>query len=151
MAALAGFRTKRQHGPASYSDGDCCAIDLGHGLCVRQSRAGLFPADLADGVPFSGHGSRICWSGVDRRATTPSERLCAAVHGHERRVAFCWAIFGQVMICKLGDVVGFTLITWVAVFATPQLFVASAIFDTNQIELIMNANWIVWGTSSIWA
>lgn len=55
------------------------------------------------------------------------------------------------MIRKLGDVVGFTLITWVAVFATPQLFVASAIFDTNQIELIMNANWIVWGTSSIWA
>ena len=33
-----------------------------------------------------------------------------------------------------------------AIFATPQLFVASAIFETNQLELVMNANWIVWGT-----
>lgn len=59
--------------------------------------------------------------------------------------AFFWAL-GQVMIRKLGDVGGFTLIAWVAVMATPQLFIASAIFESNQLELIMNANWIVWGT-----
>ncbi len=59
--------------------------------------------------------------------------------------AFFWAV-GQVMIRSLGDVGGFTLIAWVAVMATPQLFVASAIFEDNQFELIRQANWIVWGT-----
>ncbi len=59
--------------------------------------------------------------------------------------AFTWAL-GQVMIRKLGEVGGFTLIAWVAALATPQLFIASAIFETNQFELIRNANWIVWGT-----
>ncbi len=59
--------------------------------------------------------------------------------------AFFWAV-GQVMIRSLGEVGGFTLIAWVAVMATPQLFVASAIFEENHFELIRNANWIVWGT-----
>ncbi len=59
--------------------------------------------------------------------------------------AFFWAV-GQVMIRSLGEVGGFTLIAWVAVMATPQLFIASAIFEENQLELIQQANWIVWGT-----
>ncbi len=59
--------------------------------------------------------------------------------------AFFWAV-GQVMVRRLGDVGGFTLIAWVAVMATPQLFIASAIFESNQLELIRTANWIVWGT-----
>ncbi len=59
--------------------------------------------------------------------------------------AFFWAI-GQVMVRSLGEVGGFTLIAWVAVLATPQLFIASAIFEDNQLELIKQANWIVWGT-----
>ena len=59
--------------------------------------------------------------------------------------AFFWAV-GQVMIRSLGEVGGFTLIAWVAVMATPQLFIASAVFEENHIELIRNANWIVWGT-----
>lgn len=59
--------------------------------------------------------------------------------------AFFWAV-GQVMIRSLGEVGGFTLIAWVAVMATPQLFIASAIFEENQLELIRQANWIVWGT-----
>lgn len=59
--------------------------------------------------------------------------------------AFFWAV-GQVMIRSLGEVGGFTLIAWVAVMATPQLFIASAIFEDNQLELIRQANWIVWGT-----
>lgn len=59
--------------------------------------------------------------------------------------AFFWAV-GQVMIRSLGEVGGFTLIAWVAVMATPQLFIASALFEDNQLELIRQANWIVWGT-----
>ncbi len=58
--------------------------------------------------------------------------------------AFFWAV-GQVMIRGLGEVGGFTLIAWVAVLATPQLFIASLIFEDNHLELIRDANWIVWG------
>lgn len=56
-----------------------------------------------------------------------------------------WAL-GQVMVRKLGNVGSFTLIAWVAVFATPQLFLASWLFETDQIRLIREADWVVWGT-----
>jgi len=56
-----------------------------------------------------------------------------------------WAI-GQVMIRQLGEVGGFTLIAWVAVVGTPQLFFASWVLEENQWQLIREANWIVWGT-----
>ena len=59
--------------------------------------------------------------------------------------AFLWAV-GQVMIRRLGEVGGFTLITWVAVFSAPQLLVASLIFEDNHIQVIADANWIVWAT-----
>ncbi len=59
--------------------------------------------------------------------------------------ALTWAI-GQVMIKALGRVGGFTLIAWVAVFAAPQLFVASYLFEDGQREAIINASWVVWGT-----
>ena len=59
--------------------------------------------------------------------------------------AFLWAA-GQVMIRRLGEVGGFTLIAWVAVFATPQLFIASFIFEDNHIQVINDANWVVWST-----
>ena len=35
---------------------------------------------------------------------------------------------------------------WIAVFAAPQLFFMSAIFEEGQIEAIRNANALVWGT-----
>ena len=59
--------------------------------------------------------------------------------------AFTWAI-GQIMIKSLnGQVGGFTLIAWVAAFATPQLFLASWMFEDGQIEAIQSMNWIGWG------
>ncbi|MDH3695351.1 MAG: EamA family transporter [Gammaproteobacteria bacterium] len=57
--------------------------------------------------------------------------------------AFTWAL-GQVLIKTLGAPGGFTLIAWVAVFATPQLFLSSWIFEDNQLEAIMTATPIVW-------
>ncbi len=58
--------------------------------------------------------------------------------------AFTWAI-GQIMIKKLdGEVGGFTLIAWVAAFATPQLFLASWIFEDGQVQAIKSMNWIGW-------
>lgn len=56
-----------------------------------------------------------------------------------------WAI-GQIMVRRLGDVGGFTLIAWVAVFATPQLFVASWLIEDDQWRLIREADWVVWST-----
>ena len=56
-----------------------------------------------------------------------------------------WAL-GQVMIRGLGPVGGFTLIAWVAVFAAPQLFVCSFVFESGQIEAMRSATWVGWGT-----
>lgn len=58
---------------------------------------------------------------------------------------FAWAV-GQVMVRRLGQVSGITLITWMAVFATPQLFVLSLILEDNHWAVIRSADWVVWGT-----
>ena len=66
--------------------------------------------------------------------------VCLVVAG-----CFVWAC-GQVMIRKLKDIGGLQVTAWVAVFATPQLFIMSAIFETGQITAIQNANHMVWLT-----
>jgi O-acetylserine/cysteine efflux transporter len=58
---------------------------------------------------------------------------------------FVWAC-GQVMIRKLKDIGGLQVTAWVAVFATPQLFIMSAIFESGQMTAIQNANDMVWLT-----
>ncbi len=59
--------------------------------------------------------------------------------------AFMWAV-GQIMVKNLGGQVGgFTLIAWVALFATPQLFVSSWIFEEGQMQAMATAGWIGWG------
>ena len=59
--------------------------------------------------------------------------------------ALVWA-GGQIMIKGLdGKIGGFTLIAWVAVFATPQLFLSSWLFEDGQWEAIKTAGWIGWG------
>ena len=54
-----------------------------------------------------------------------------------------WAI-GQILIRKLIDIRVMQITAWVAVFAVPQLFFMSAIFESGQIEAIKNASSIVW-------
>lgn len=56
-----------------------------------------------------------------------------------------WAL-GQIMVRKLGVEGGFTLIAWVAVFAAPQLFIASAMIERDQLQLIRDAGWQLWAT-----
>ena len=58
--------------------------------------------------------------------------------------AFTWAI-GQVMIKRVGELNGFVLISGVALFAAPQLFIASALFESNQWQQILTATWQAWG------
>jgi len=58
--------------------------------------------------------------------------------------AFTWSV-GQIMIKKLGNIGGFILITGVAIFAAPQLFIASYLFESNQVMQIQTANLPAWG------
>ena len=58
--------------------------------------------------------------------------------------ALTWSI-GQVMIKTVRGVGGFTLIAWVAVFAAPQLFLASYLFEDGQLEALAAADGLVWG------
>jgi O-acetylserine/cysteine efflux transporter len=57
--------------------------------------------------------------------------------------AFTWAV-GQIMIKKLGNIGGFRLITGVALFATPQLFIASFLLEQDQLEQIQTASPAAW-------
>ena len=57
--------------------------------------------------------------------------------------AFTWAV-GQIMIKRLGEVGGFVLITWVAVMATPQLFIASWLLESDHLAAIRSASLEIW-------
>ena len=55
-----------------------------------------------------------------------------------------WAL-GQIMIRRLGNVGSLRLLAWIALFASPQLLVASFLFEDGQIEGITNAGLREWG------
>ena len=57
--------------------------------------------------------------------------------------AFAWAI-GQIMVRKLKSIDGLTVTAWVAVFATPQLFMMSLLFENGQWQAIQSADATVW-------
>jgi O-acetylserine/cysteine efflux transporter len=57
--------------------------------------------------------------------------------------AFTWAV-GQIMIKKLGNIGGFMLITGVAIFAAPQLYIASFLLETDHYEQIQTASANAW-------
>lgn len=57
--------------------------------------------------------------------------------------ALTWAL-GQVLIRRLNAISGLTITAWIAVYATPQLFVMSLLFEQGQREAIVNAGPTVW-------
>jgi O-acetylserine/cysteine efflux transporter len=60
--------------------------------------------------------------------------------------ACTWAI-GQVLVKRLGDLGGgFVTVAWLAMFAAPQLLVASLIFEGDQWQAVTNATWVGWST-----
>ncbi len=59
--------------------------------------------------------------------------------------AFFWAL-GQIMVRRLGEIGGLTTIAWVAIFAAPQLFVFSLVFERDHLAAIASADWVVWST-----
>jgi len=56
---------------------------------------------------------------------------------------FAWSL-GQIMIKMMGVSGGFSLISSVAVFAAPQLFIASNLLEDNQIDQIITASPAAW-------
>jgi len=88
-------------------------------------------------------GMLIAFAGIALIAGTPKlagslGSLLLVVGG-----AFTWAV-GQIMIKRLGVSGGFTLIAWVAVFASPQLFLASWLFEDHQLAALRSAPPVVW-------
>ena len=59
--------------------------------------------------------------------------------------AFAWAV-GQAMVRTLKGLNGLTTTAWVAVMATPQLFLMSLIFEQGQMTAILYAPPLVWIT-----
>ncbi len=57
--------------------------------------------------------------------------------------AFTWAV-GQIMIKQLGNLGGFRLITGVALFAAPQLYLASFLFESDQLAQVQTASLAAW-------
>ncbi len=57
--------------------------------------------------------------------------------------SFMWAV-ANIQIKKLGAIDGFALNAYLGLFAVPQLFFASALLETGQIEAIRNADWAGW-------
>ena len=57
--------------------------------------------------------------------------------------AFSWAV-GQIYIRKLKNIDGVTVTAWVAIFAAPQLFLTSLLFESNQLQSVRDADLLVW-------
>ncbi len=57
--------------------------------------------------------------------------------------AFCWAV-GQILIRQLKDIDGLTLTAWMALFACGQLAIMSALFESDQLAAVRNAEPVVW-------
>jgi len=57
--------------------------------------------------------------------------------------AMTWAI-GQVMVSQFREIRGPALLAWVAMFAAPQMFIASLIIEDNQWQAVTQAAWTDW-------
>jgi len=59
--------------------------------------------------------------------------------------AFTWSL-GQIMIKKMTSITGFQLIAWLALFAGPQMLIASQLIENGHFESVRNATIVGWGT-----
>ena len=57
--------------------------------------------------------------------------------------ALTWDI-GQIFVRKLKNIDGLTITAWTALFATPQLFIMSLIFESDHVNLILSADLSIW-------
>ena len=89
-------------------------------------------------------GMALAFVGVVILAGEPSVHTAYASAGLVALGAFLFAA-GQVMTKALGGAVGgFQLTAWVSVFAVPQLFICTFLFERDHWTALQNADGIVW-------
>lgn len=59
--------------------------------------------------------------------------------------ALVWAI-ANIQMQRLSDMSGFTVNGWVALFALPQLALASLVLESGQWEVVRQAGWLGWAS-----
>ena len=58
--------------------------------------------------------------------------------------ALVWAV-GQIMYKRISSQInGLTGIAWIGVIAAPQMLIGSMIFETGQVDALLNASWVGW-------
>lgn len=88
-------------------------------------------------------GMMIAFSGV---AVIAGEPRLGGQYGALAMVlaaALVWAI-ANMMIKGLKDLDGIQINVWLAIFAAPQLLLASLVLETGQLEAIRSAEWTAW-------
>ncbi|MFP1645938.1 DMT family transporter [Pontitalea aquivivens] len=97
-------------------------------------------------APLKWLGIAIAFGGVGLIAA--QERFSGALLPVAQVMAgsFFWAL-GQVLVRGLKGMTGLSVTAWIAILATPQLFLLSALFETGQIAALASAGAGAWGAA----
>jgi O-acetylserine/cysteine efflux transporter len=90
-------------------------------------------------------GTIIAFSGIVLIAGDPQIRTNIIAVAWVLGSILTWAV-GQIKIRKLGETGGLRNLAWISAFASPQLLLISALFERDQIDLIVNAAPTIWVT-----
>ncbi len=89
-------------------------------------------------------GMLVAFLGVALIAGTPRVSQSLDGLGLVLAAGFVWAV-AAIQIKRLGPINGFALNGWVALFAAPQLFLASLLVEGPHWEALARATWMGWG------
>ncbi|NIR30952.1 MAG: EamA family transporter [Gammaproteobacteria bacterium] len=89
-------------------------------------------------------GMLVAFLGIGLIAGTPRVSQSLEGLGLVLAAGFVWAV-AAIQIKRLGPINGFALNGWVALFAAPQLFLASLLVERPQWETLARATWMGWG------
>jgi len=100
---------------------------------ILKERLG-WPRALGMGLAFTG----VIVIAGEPRLSDSLDSVALVITG-----AVFWAI-AQIMISRLKSLSGITILTWVAIIATPQMLLISLIIEEGQWEAIKTANLVDW-------
>jgi len=100
---------------------------------ILKERLG-WPRALGMGLAFTG----VIVIAGEPRLSDSLDSVALVITG-----AVFWAI-AQIMISRLKSLSGITILTWVAIIATPQMLLISLIIEEGQWEAIKTANFVDW-------
>lgn len=102
-------------------------------LVFRERLGWLRAAGMA--VAFAGV---VVIAGTPRIGANPGPFLLCILSG------FVWAL-GNIRVKQLGRLNSFAVNAWIALFAAPQLFLLSFLFEDGQLAALATAGWRGWG------